>query len=392
MEWQQLLDPEVQAFINAHEQDDVRKLALKKLPDDAWHAPTILDQIKVRQRAQIKSPQLAKNSDFIFPTSDTFEQASSEACAAYKSSIIKGKSFVDLTAGCGIDSFFFNKEFQNGTLIEKDEDSAALLQHNFLKNQDIKVQCCDALDFIDSMENTDLIYIDPQRRKKGRKGIYDLQSCSPDVISLLPKISQKTKFAIIKTSPILDIDKTIKDLLHVENVHVVQWNGECKEVLYELNFFRNTAPRDVTITAVELDDTGHPQKKFSHRIGEEEEQGCEYSLPQKYIYEPARALFKAGGYKTLAKTFGLKKLHKHTHLFTSNIVIPDFPGKYYTVIECTSVKSKKNNIKQADITLRNFPGTVDTLRKKLRIACGGDHRIFAVTLCDETKKLIICKK
>lgn len=392
MEWEQLLIPEVQAFINQHIQDDVRNLALRKMPDDTWHAPTILDQIKVRQRAATKTPQLARSIDFIFPASDTFEQASSEACAAYKASIISGKSFIDFTAGSGIDSYYLQHSFSEGTLIEMDEISAALLQHNFKKNNNITVYCKDSMNFIDQMPECDLAYIDPQRRKKGRKGIYDLESCSPNIIELLPKLSEKAKYALIKTSPILDIEKTIKDLHHVKSVHVLQWDGECKEVLYLLDFTTQTPTDDVSITASEIDGSGNPIKQFTYTTKAEKQQTCEYALPQKYIYEPGRAFFKAGGYKALAHKYNLKKLHQHTHLFTSDEVIQNFPGKYYEVIECIAVKPKNLTIKQADITIRNFPSTVDLLYKKLRISRGGEHRIFAVTVCDESKKLIICKK
>lgn len=40
--------------------------------------------------------------------------------------------------------------------------------------------------------------------------------------------------------------------------------------------------------------------------------------------------------------------------------------------------------------MRNFPATVAELRKRLKLAEGGDTYLFATTLADERKLLIRC--
>jgi hypothetical protein len=49
-------------------------------------------------------------------------------------------------------------------------------------------------------------------------------------------------------------------------------------------------------------------------------------------------------------------------------------------------------MESANIAVRNFPMTVDQLRKKLKMKDGGDTYIFATTLASGEHKLLICRK
>lgn len=399
MGWQKLLQSDVQQFIKDHECDDVRSLALKTPPDPSWPYSLILDQIKVRQKARLKSLDLYETNGIIFPINDVYEQASSFACAAYKASLVSGGCFVDLTAGSGADAYAFAKGFKSGVLVERDGACAALLKHNvgvlakeYKAAGGLTVYHGDADAYVQGMGAVDFAFIDPQRREGGRRGIYDLSSCSPDVISLLPVLENKVRRVIVKTSPVLDIEKAIASLGSVTKVHVVQWQGECKEVLYDLNFLSSVKNEDVEIVAVDIDSSGKVQQSFSYKISDEKSAVLDYAMPLKFIYESGPAFQKSGGFKSMALAFNVKKLHQHSHIYTSNDIDANFPGKRYEVVDVVTAKAKGLGVKKADLTLRNFPGTVQMLRKKLKLSDGGCHRIFATTLCDETKKLIICRK
>ncbi len=409
MSWRQLLKAEAQKFISDHEHDDVRVLALKKHSFDPSSYALILDQIKVRQKSRTKSPDLYETDGIIFPDGETYEQASSSACAAYKASLVEGKSFVDLTAGSGVDSYYLSKKFSRGELVERNADSAALLGHNMAvlgkagkTSCDLRVYNGDALEYMKDADYIDVVLIDPQRREnKGggeRKGIFDFSACSPDVVSLLPILKKKAGKVMIKASPVLDIERAII-LLNgaasaqvVAQVHVVQWQGECKEVLYIMDFGASVDAGDAEITAVKIGDNGSVLQNFSYSIAEEKSLSLNCSMPLKYIYEPSAAFQKAGGFKSMAVRFDAPKIHQHSHLYTSDNIIDDFPGKRYEVIQIAPVQAKAINIKKADLKLRNFPDNVNNLKKKLKISDGGGHRIFATTLCNNDKKLIICSK
>ena len=105
MPWNIVLRPDIQDFINTHDDADIRDLALRKPPDASWPYPLIIDQIKARQKAGDKIPQWVETPGVVFPLSSVLEQASSLATARYKARLVTGQSFADLTGGCGVDAF-----------------------------------------------------------------------------------------------------------------------------------------------------------------------------------------------------------------------------------------------------------------------------------------------
>ena len=106
---------------------------------------------------------------------------------------------------------------------------------------------------------------------------------------------------------------------------------------------------------------------------------------------------KAGAYKSIAKAFSINKLHSSSHLYTSDVLYDDFPGRKFRVENICSLNKREikeylSDTKQANITVRNFPLSVDEIRKRTGLKDGGDMYIFATTLSDEKKVLIICRK
>ena len=118
-----------------------------------------------------------------------------------------------------------------------------------------------------------------------------------------------------------------------------------------------------------------------------------FSLPKNYLYEPNASIMKAGLFKTVAKRYNVEKLHPSTHLYTSEELVENFPGRSFKVERVTKVQRKEiQDIDKANLSIRNFPGNVADLRKKLKLKDGGDTYIFACTLHDNSKVLIICEK
>lgn len=392
MDWQSLKDPDIKRFIREHETADVAALALKKPPSPNWPYKDVLDQIKARQKAKAKMPTWYAANDMIFPPPGLIEQASSEPCARFKASLATGEHFIDLSAGTGMDDWALAGAFKTGTLIERDETAAVLLAHNLeaLGLPHLKVINAKAEDAMADLPPADLIYIDPQRRDDTRKGKFRLEEASPDILSLLPAIKAKAKQLLIKTSPMLDIAQSCAVLGGVREVHILEWKGECKEVLYLLDF-QNRPFEDVHIHAHMLNETGQPAQTLSFTPAQEQAAQCEYALPLRYLYEPGPALQKSGGFKTIAQRFALKKLAPHTHLYTSENLAPDFPGRTFAVQGRFKAQEKKIPLEKANITVRNFPETAENLRKKLKLKDGGADTLFACTLNDETKALIWVK-
>jgi peroxiredoxin family protein len=104
---------------------------------------------------------------------------------------------------------------------------------------------------------------------------------------------------------------------------------------------------------------------------------------------------KSGGFDALGTFYNLNKLHKHSHLYTSNNLI-SFPGRIF-IIEKTVPYNKtemKNYLEksQANITTRNFPDSVESIRKKWKIKDGGKNYCFFTTDSNNHKIVLICTK
>ena len=69
----------------------------------------------------------------MLPPPDILEQASSAATALYKSQLISGKNFIDLTGGTGVDSWGFLQNVTNGIIVEENKIAAKSLQNNLPK-------------------------------------------------------------------------------------------------------------------------------------------------------------------------------------------------------------------------------------------------------------------
>jgi hypothetical protein len=392
MDWQRLLDADIQKFIVEHENADVAGLALKAAPDDVWDYPLVLDQIKARQKAGRKVAAWLDAEGLVFPPSHVMEQASSAACARYKASLVAGGSFVDLTGGVGVDSWAFLERFESGVAVERDAGAAEMIAHNVgvLSDKRFGVVHGEAEDYVAHMDAVDLAYIDPQRRDGagGAKGKFKLDDCSPDVLGMMAALLDKAQTVMVKTSLMLDIWAGIEALGNVCAVHVVEWRGECKEVLYILRKERECLDGDVPVSAVSIDDEGVVLNSFT--FSRDEEVGAQpvYDLPQKYLYEPSAAFQKAGGFKAMAGRYGVVKLHADTHLYSSQDVVTNFPGRAFKIVGKYPVQAKKVPLKKAHLTVRNFPQKTEILRKKLKLADGGDDYLFACTLMDGERVLL----
>ena len=202
---------------------------------------------------------------------------------------------------------------------------------------------------------------------------------------------QKAKRVMIKLSPMLDISQALKELRHVKEIHVVAVENECKELLFLLEPEFEGEP---VITCVNLES---PQPSVTFNL--EEEKVATLQLAKevgRYLYEPNAALMKGGCYRLLTQRYGVQKLHRNSHLYTSDQLVSDFPGRIFEVddwaIYGKKSKALLEGVDKASIAVRNFPMTVAEIRKKLKIADGDQVYLFATTLSDERKILILSRK
>lgn len=441
-------------FIRKHAQDDVRKLALKRPTNPNVDLKEALVQIEGYQTARKKLPLWAENPQLVYPPRISMEQCSSETTALYKQQVVRRLlqglsgplSMADMTGGFGIDFSYLAPLFDRAYYIEQQEILCRIAQHNLkvLGLKQAEVLHGDGVERMPEQAPLTLVFIDPARRDQQGKKTVALSDCTPDLSAIQERIRSCSRFCMAKLSPMLDIHQALQELKGVSEVHVVSVDNECKELLLILasgetenttgivtagkrqetdgnlasetdkteeavaNKLENAStssiseqsnvkkPAETRIFCVNLQKG--EQQTFEYTAQEEASAEAVYTdQPGAYLYEPNTSLLKAGAYKCLCARFGVRKLHPNSHLYTSDTLCADFPGRRFRVTGSRTfskqdLKQIARDIPQANITIRNFPSTVQELRKKLKIKEGGDRYLFATTLKNEQHIILECLK
>lgn len=390
-------------YVRQHADEDVRKLALQGMKDADVDLQMALQQIAGRQTARRKLPSWVAVDGVIYPPHLNMEQCSSEQTARYKAKIAgEGESMVDLTGGFGVDFYWISQGFRQRTYVEQNEQLCTISSHNFeVLGLACSVCCCDTATYLTTMPHVDLIYMDPARRNEHGGRTYGIADCSPNVLELLPLLLEKADRLLVKLSPMLDWRKAVEDLKYVTEVHIVSVDNECKELLLLLDKERK---EDLRVVCVNND--SHFEFFPTERNG--------LSLVEKrpfagretaFLYEPNASIMKAGCFEALEARYPVSQVAPNSHLFLSDVEIGDFPGRKFQILAISSmnkqdikckfeeiINQKLTSMKSANITVRNFPMSVDQLRKKLKLKDGGDVYIFATTGANGEHLLFICCK
>lgn len=402
------LSPAERQFIQAHSNDDVRALLLGPNPN-LLDLKKLASQIAARQKAKEKLPAWYANDQLIFPPALSVEQASSERTARYKASLVQGKLLLDLTGGMGVDTWAFAQRVDRVVYMEHQPELAALAAHNLplLGVDNVTIEAVNGLSILENRPPTstdlpsstkpaDWIYLDPHRRDERGGRVVSLENCEPDLTTpgTVSALLTQAGNILLKASPLLDIDVAIRQLSgFVESVHSIAVQGEVKEILFTLS--NQTIVKDnIKFNTVNLSNDMTIQFQFLWS----EERGADVKLgdPQRYLYEPNAAVLKAGAFRLVGARFGLAKLAPNSHLYTSNELKSDFPGRIFILQEICKPDQKALKMAvpdlKANLTVRNFPQTVAELRKKLSLREGGSVYILATTLLNGDKRLLITQK
>jgi len=382
-------------FIARHKSDDVRKLALGKIPEGI-DLPFCLQQIEGWQLACKKIPRWAETEGLLYPPRLSMEQCSSEKTALYKRQLVQRVlcdemgQMVDLTGGFGIDFSYMAPLFDKAVYIEQQEPLCQIARYNFnlLGLQHVEVRHSQAEDELENINEVSLIYADPARRDNAGRKVVLLEDCQPNVICLQDELLTRSKVVMLKLSPMLDIRQALRQLRNVREVHVVSVDGECKELLLVMH--QQDTP--FCYHCVNLSDSIQeiivPETWCNPVICEKE---------KTFLYEPNASILKAGVQDALCEQLGVEKLHPFSHLYTSSELVADFPGRSFRILGRSDfskqgLRTLLSGVKQANLTVRNFPASVQELRKKLKLSEGGHLYLFATTLKDESHVLLLCEK
>lgn len=437
-------------FIQEYREKDTRQLALQSARFPDVDMPYALDQIKGWQTARRKLPTWAACDGIVYPPHLSMEQCSSEPTAQYKlnlamewASRVESSEFrvesssrmTDLTGGFGVDFSFTSCAFASATYVERNEQLCHMVEHNLplLGIDNAKVVCADAVDYLSTLNMQTMIFLDPARRDQHGAKTVMLADCTPDVVQLLPQLLKKSRFTMLKLSPMLDWHKAVEDLQGmVREVHIVSVGGECKELLLVLS---EEMESELKVFCADLEAGGGSGE--AGLSGGSSRSSCsslssEPSFPRTpsspstpslsaslfvyapgssspapnstfniqhstFLFEPNASIMKAGCFDELAAAYGVSPVSRNSHLFLSAEPVDGFPGRSFSIERVTTLNKRElrqalAGIEKANIATRNFPLSVAELRKRLKLKDGGDVYIFATTTAEDEHLLLISHK
>lgn len=410
-------------FIRRHAEEDVRQLALKGGLHPGVDMPLALQQIAGRQTARQKLPSWAAIDALLYPPHLSMEQCSSEQTARYKAQLAArlcadfgqeswsdeskkahlpnetAPSLVDLTGGFGVDFSFMAHQFERCVYVERQQALCEMVQNNFslLGLRQAEVVCADGVDYLRRMNHATVIYLDPARRDRQGGKTVAISDCTPDLLSLKDQLTNKSLFVMVKLSPMLDWHQAVAQLetdeVKVCEIHVLSVRNECKELLFVLSKQRH---KPLTLHCVN-DDKTFVCSADELSVVTPPYVSSEEMQPGLYLYEPHASIMKAGCFSAVSAQLDVRKMAPNSHLFIADRDLPAFPGRKFRIQAVSSMNKKElksvlRDVRQANITTRNFPLSVAELRKRLKLKDGGAVYVFATTQADGRHVLLICGK
>ena len=373
---------------NLHRDPVAIALEAAKYPD--LDIPVLVGQIKARQKLKDKMPHWVGNERVFFPPTLALEQSSSEETANFKASLLRGK-VVDLTGGMGVDSFAFAQADCEVDYIEKQEELTKItaFNHAQLNAGIIRHHTGDSLKWLsECAELFDFLYVDPARRDGVGNKVVLLQDCEPNALELIPYINDKTSL-LIKTSPLLDLDRATRELHGVEKIYIVCVKNEVKELLF---LKTSQSSEDPSVEVIELSQVD--SLLFEGKKSTESACICDFGPVSNFLYEPHAGVLKGGFFKTAGK--GLLKIAANTHVYTSESLHTNFAGRAFKVLSEGPLEKKWIHSVlpglQANISTRNFPIKADEIRKKFQLKDGGEFTLFAFRDQANKNKVVLAKK
>ena len=417
-------------FVQEHLNDDTARLVLNRGKWPEIDIDLAVNCIESRRKLKGKVQEWYDNPHLLFPLKLSAEQCSSSATGAYKATYANSifeqtqpsdgfsknrkMKIADLTGGYGVDSWSFSKVADKVLYCEMLGILCDAARHNFValgatniqvENITISPECSCNLNIF----KPDIIYLDPARRSETGKKVFLIEDCTPDVLTLKDMLFKISRNILLKLSPMADINMVCERLgKHCREVQVVAMGGECKELLIWMD--REWAD-GYSITAIELpnnyaDTSGSLDLsgRYFHFTPSEEKAAAtivatkEDITQAQFLFEPGKALMKAGAFNSICQRFGPKKLGRSTHYY---IIGKESPlaglGKTYKIISQTaldkrSIKAAGQAYPKSEVTARNIPMDTDTLRKKLGITSGDDAHIFGLKSDTAGNLLFICSR
>lgn len=373
-----------------------------------------LEQIAGWQTARRKLPSWAAVEGIIFPPRLSMEQCSSEATARYKAGIAQrllassagtdaesvhgqtptecvGRNFADLTGGFGVDFSFLSPLFERSVYVEQQAVLCHAARENFrlLGLRGVEIVNGNSSEALTALHDMDLIFLDPARRDQHGQRTFAISDCTPDVLLLRDELLHRSRWVMVKLSPMLDWHKAVEDMGGcVHEVHIVAVGNECKELLLVMSGATCNEPIVCCVNDGE-EFRFSPSATFPPRLAD--------GRPRGILCEPHAAIMKAGCFGELSSRFGIAAIAPNSHLFVAPEPVNGFPGRQYSIERISSMSKKElrralEGITKANVAVRNFPLSAEQLRRKLKVADGGEIHVFGTTTASNEHIIIVGRR
>lgn len=395
---------EFQQWIREHVSDDPDRLRLSFHGDPRPWIPYAITQIASLRRAE-KKFHTADGQSFVpevIASDIALQQSTSADIAMLHASLLAGRvagdsDVLDMTCGLGTDTRALSHYF-NVTACELNPLHAAMARANFRDNPRVNIVEADSVEYLRSVGSGRFaaVFIDPARRDDLGRRVYGIRDCTPDITEILPLLQAVQPVVMCKLSPMIDVSRTLIDIPHVSDVHIIGDGRECKELVVVVD--RKRCPGSIADTPVSLWST--PQRcDLRYTISDEAA-----AVPLPYmcpgigdtLWIPGSVAMKGGCFNLLSSTFEINPVAPNTHIYTSSgNAKTGFPGHGEAVIDVIPWKSselkalKKKKIR-AGARVRNFGLTAQQLSDKLGLSNGSDTTmITGMTLAGGSRVLVV---
>jgi hypothetical protein len=382
-------DPLAWDWIAKNELTPIADLRLKyglERPYFSW-----ISQLEAKRKYARKFGPLFEKQ-WLFPTGLPLEQSSSYATAWFKATLVTTPYSIDLCAGMGIDSHALSQrpELQQHWANELNQDLAQLLRHNL---PTAKVSSAPAEELFTAIEawKQDLgigpedltIYLDPDRRASGNKA-HSIEHTVPHLPSLQGQWFECAHTVVSKHSPMASLAE-LKQLQGCADIYVVEFLGECKELLCVQRKNWAEAPNIHTVVILQEEDV----RLFTSNTTATPTSHTDQI--HTYLVQPGPALSKSGGHEELLGGMGAKKLVTGNLYTSEHMPAPNELYERYEVIEIAKPYKLQTPVDRAAIERIGFPEHPDLIRKKLKIKEGREMKIFAMKLGTQ-KQMILARR
>lgn len=438
-------------FIVRHQNDDPADLVLHRERWPEVDVALAAECIASRRKLRSKVPEWYADPGIICPIALSAEQCSSTATARYKARLAAslsvgpspnsgvfadGNAFfgnpslnsgffadgkfeagmqpmriADLTGGLGVDTWQFSKvaaavlhNEMNPVLSDAAKGNLTRLGCSNISFSRVCISAETLPEVLDSFK-PDLVFADPARRTGGRK-VFLPEDCLPNVLELQDIVLERGVHMMLKLSPMADISLLLRKFHCVKELHIIQADGECKELLLLMEPGFSGEP-DITVAVAGNDDsyslsgqTGSLSFHPSEERSSEPRFISAVPSPGDLLFEPGAALSKSGAFNLLCGRFGLCKLGPSAHLYISdhqlraisckndseNSGLPELQalrglGKWFEIQEVApfgkaALRDFATRWPDAEVSARNLPVNSDVLRSKMKVRGGGHTHIF----------------